>query len=85
MDNPVTQLLGHDSITFSPAIIGQSLNVWTMRGFARLDELALISIADVADDLNNQLAPQRSPDKKHATEAMDYALGAVDGEDSALT
>jgi DGQHR domain-containing protein len=85
MDNPVTQLLGHDSLTFSPAIIGQSLNVWTMRGYARLDELALISIADVADDLNNQSAPQRSPDKKHATEAMDYALGAMDGEDSALT
>jgi DGQHR domain-containing protein len=85
MDNPVTQLLGHESLTFSPAIIGQSLNVWTMRGYARLDELALISIADVADDLNNQLAPQRSPDKKHATEAMDYALGAVDGDDSSLT
>jgi DGQHR domain-containing protein len=85
MNNLVTQLLGQEKITFSPAIIGQSLNVWTMRGYARLDELALISIADVANDLNNQSAPQRSPDKKHATEAMNYALGAIEGEDASLT
>lgn len=85
MTNLVTQLLGQEKITFSPAIIGQSLNLWTMRGYARLDELALISIADVANDLNNQSAPQRSPDKKHATEAMNYALGAIEGEDASLT
>jgi DGQHR domain-containing protein len=85
MTNLVTQLLGQERFSFSPAIIGQSLNVWTLRGYARLDQLALISIADVANDLNNQTAPQRSPDKKHAKEAMDYALGAIEGEDSALT
>ena len=84
MNSPVSELMGISKISFSPVLVGQSLNVWSLRGFARLDELAVISKADVANDVDNETAPQRLPDNKHAEEAMDYALDADENNLSAL-
>jgi hypothetical protein len=55
------------------------------RGSIELDKLAAIAIADVANDLDNKTAPQRHPDSKHAKEALEYAIGSIDGEDETLT
>ena len=85
MSNEVTLLLNRSTLSLGPAVVGQSLNVWAIRGFAALDELATISIADVANDLTNVSAPQRHPDQTHAREALDYALGAVDGDADSIT
>ena len=75
----VSKLLGSSKAVFSPAVVGQSLSVWVLRGSAELDKLAAIAFADVANDITNPAAPQRLADKVHAKEALNYALGQ--GED----
>lgn len=78
-------LLGTSTLVISPVIAGPSLSVWVARGSIELDKLAAIAIADVANDLDNKTAPQRHPDSKHAKEALEYAIGSIDGEDETLT
>lgn len=76
----VSNLLGSTKAVFGPAVVGQSLSVWVLRGAAELDKLAAIAFADVANDITNPLAPQRLADNTHAREALNYALAM--GEDS---
>ena len=79
----VSKLLGSSKIIFSPAVVGQSLSLWVLRGSAELDKLASIAFADVANDITNPGAPQRLADNGHAREALEYALAMT--EDSAET
>ena len=76
----VSELIGSNKAVFEPAVVGQSLSVWVLRGAAELDKLAAIAFADVANDITNPLAPQRLADNTHAREALNYALAM--GEDS---
>lgn len=69
-------ILMRNELIFAPAVIGRSLSIWCIRGFAPLDELSAISLADVANDVTNQKAPQRHPNKEHAEEAFSYAITA---------
>jgi len=75
----VSKLLGSNTAVFSPAVVGQSLSLWVLRGSAELDKLAAVAFADVANDITNPNAPQRLADTTHAKEALNYALGM--GED----
>jgi DGQHR domain-containing protein len=79
----VSKLLGSSKVIFSPAVVGQSLSLWVLRGSAELDKLASIAFADVANDITNPGAPQRLADNGHAREALEYALAMA--EDSAET
>lgn len=74
----ISELLETSKAIFSPAVVGQSLNVWVLRGSADLDKLAAIAFADVANDITNPSAPQRLADNTHAKEALNYALGMGD-------
>jgi DGQHR domain-containing protein len=81
----VSELLGLEKAIFSPAVVGQSLSLWVLRGSAELDKLAAVAFADVANDITNPNAPQRLADTKHAKEALNYALGmGEDVNDSAV-
>lgn len=82
MDIQVDQILNKQTLRLTSVILGKSLNIWCVRGFAKLDDLSAISLADVANDVTNQKAPQRSPDKRHAEEAFAYAMSA--NEDGAV-
>ena len=70
----VSKLMGVNKFVFSPAVVGQSLSVWVVRGSAELDKLAVMAFADVANDLTNPRAPQRLADTAHAKAALNYAL-----------
>ena len=70
----VSKLMGVSKFLFSPAVVGQSLSVWVVRGSAELDKLAVMAFADVANDLTNPNAPQRLADTAHAKAALNYAL-----------
>lgn len=63
-----------EELTIANLIMGSNLNLRVVRGFASLDQLALISAPDVFDEIKNPLGTQRDPDKKHAQDALDYAL-----------
>lgn len=64
-------------LTVNGVTIGKNLNVSVIRGFARLDELALISSADVFDQVNNPLGTQRDPNKLHAKQVLEYAMNSI--------
>lgn len=81
----VSMLMGANKVLFSPAVVGQSLNVWVIRGSAELDKLAAMAFADVANDITNPGAPQRLADAGHAKEAINYALAlSEDASDSVV-
>lgn len=56
---------------------GPNLNLSVLRGYASLGRLAHISKADEFDQLSNEAGIQRSAAARHASEALDYALGAA--------
>ena len=76
MTNQLTDRFGSE-LTIENVIVGSNLNLAVIRGFARLDELAFISAPDVYNQVNNEFGTQRSPDKSHAAQVLDYALTAV--------
>lgn len=65
-------------IDFGLCAVGTNLNVITLRGYARLDQLAAVSAPDVFDQVENPEGTQRNLNKKHADECLTYAEGAVD-------
>jgi DGQHR domain-containing protein len=69
---------GHfgDSIDFGPCIIGETLNLLCLRGFARLDQLAAISAPDIYDMVDNPSGTQRALKRRHATECLTYAMAS---------
>src|SRR5690348_13142522 len=73
-----------DTIDFGPCVVGQNLNLLTVRGYGRLDELALVSAPDIYDMVDNPEGTQRDLKEKHAEEVLNYALeaAAVPAEES---
>lgn len=67
-----------NTLEISNVTVGKNLNIAVIRGFARLDELALISRADVFDQKINPLGTQRNPSKPHAKQVLEYALGSLE-------
>jgi hypothetical protein len=59
-------------------LVGRSLNLLTIRGYARLDQLAAISAPDVFDQKQNPNGTQRNLTPLHAREAFEYAMDASD-------
>jgi DGQHR domain-containing protein len=67
-----------ETLEIANVTVGKNLNIAVIRGFARLDELALISRADVFDQKANPLGTQRNPSKPHAKQVLEYALGSLE-------
>lgn len=61
-------------LDLGPCLVGENLNLLTLRGFARLDALACISAPDVYDQVDNPTGTQRELKKKHAEECLTYAI-----------
>jgi DGQHR domain-containing protein len=70
-------------------VIGRNLNLWEIRGYARLDQLAAVSAPDVFDKYLNPHGTQRDLKPKHAKQAFNYASEATtliaDAEPRAFT
>jgi DGQHR domain-containing protein len=66
-----------EMMDFGPCVVGQNLNVLTVRGFGRLDQLAVISAPDVYDMVDNPEGTQRDLKEKHAQQCLEYALEAA--------
>jgi DGQHR domain-containing protein len=56
--------------------VGTNLNLQVIRGFARLDQLAIISAPDIYDQVTNPTGTQRLLNKEHAEACMVYASEA---------
>lgn len=66
------------TVDFGACFVGENLNVRVLRGFARLDQLAIVSAPDIYDQVENPTGTQRALSKQHARECADYAEGAAD-------
>lgn len=55
------------------ALVGRNLNLTQLRGYARLDELAAVSLADEFDQELNPLGTQRDLNGLHARKIAEYA------------
>jgi DGQHR domain-containing protein len=64
-------------VDFGPCVVGKNLNVLSVRGYGRLDQLACVSDADVYDQVDNPTGTQRALNKKHAQECFEYAEAAA--------
>lgn len=61
-------------VEIGPCLVGKNLNLFTLRGFAKLDALATISAADVFDQEKNEFGTQRDLKRPHAVAAFEYAM-----------
>jgi len=59
-------------------IVGENLNLVSIRGYARLDVLAAVSSPDVYDQIHNEHGTQRDLSSKRSRDALTYALEAVE-------
>lgn len=69
-----------DVLDFGPVIVGKNLNLLSVRGYSRLDKLAVVSAPDVYDMVANPTGTQRELKQKHARECFEYATEALDVE-----
>lgn len=67
-------------IDLGECAIGRNLNLVVLRGFAPLDRLAVISDADVYDQVDNPMGTQRNIKKDHARECLAYALDSIEAD-----
>lgn len=72
------ELLFGQYIDLGPCLVGNNLNQLTVRGFADIATLAIVSGPDVYDKKLNPNGTQRELKKKHATEAYQYAIESKD-------
>lgn len=79
MENEITRRFGRE-LVIRDIVVGKNLNVWVIRGYAQLDQLAYISVPDVYNQVTNPFGTQRNPDKSHAKQVLQYALSALDEE-----
>lgn len=63
-----------DTIDLGACLVGKNLNLLTVRGFGRLDQLAVVSAPDVYDMIDNPTGTQRALKMEHARDCFDYAL-----------
>lgn len=59
-------------------IIGENLSELALRGFAPMDRLAVISEADVYDQVTNPEGTQRDLKPRHASDCLKYAMSTLD-------
>lgn len=64
-------------IDLGPCVVGQNLNLATLRGFSTLDVLAEISAPDIFDQVDNPTGTQRDLKSKHAQECFSYAMDSI--------
>ena len=72
------ELLFGPYIDLGPCLVGHNLNQLTVRGFADIATLAIVSGPDVYDKKLNPNGTQRELKKKHASEAFQYAMESKD-------
>ena len=72
------ELLFGPYIDLGPCLVGYNLNQLTVRGFADIATLAIVSGPDVYDKKLNPNGTQRELKKKHASEAFQYAMESKD-------
>lgn len=72
------ELLFGPYIDLGPCLVGRNLNQLTVRGFADIATLAIVSGPDVFDKKLNPQGTQRELKKKHASEAYQYAIESKD-------
>jgi len=65
------------SVILENCIVGSNLNLVSIRGFARLDELAAISAPDVFDQIHNEHGTQRDLSAARSKAATEYAMDSV--------
>ena len=65
-------------LRIGPYLIGRNLNILSISGYAPLDALAAVSGPDVYDMVDNKLGTQREPNRKHAQQCLQYAIGSTD-------
>jgi DGQHR domain-containing protein len=58
--------------------VGLNLNIISVRGFAKLDEIASVSGPDTFNQVNNPEGTQRVLKSKHSAQALTYALESQD-------
>ncbi len=66
------------TVVLKNLIVGQNLNLVSIRGFARIDVLAAISAPDDYDQVLNPQGTQRALNPKRSKEAMEYAMESVE-------
>jgi DGQHR domain-containing protein len=64
-------------VVLENCIVGQNLNLLSIRGFARLHVLAAISAPDIFDQRENPMGTQRDLNVKRSRDALDYAMASV--------
>jgi hypothetical protein len=76
----VVRLLGAEVLDLGPCLLGESLNLLVLRGYAGADVLAAISAPDIYDMVENPKGTQRNLNPAHARDARTYAIesGAVE-------
>ena len=79
MSKQIVERFGRE-LVIRDVIVGKNLNVWVIRGFASLDQLAFISAPDVYNQLTNPLGTQRDPDMGHARKVLEYAITSLSEE-----
>jgi DGQHR domain-containing protein len=72
-----TELIGSSAILLGPCLVGPSLNMTVIRGFAPIHHLAIPSAPDIFDGMDNPTGTQRDLNRKHARESMAYAVEAA--------
>lgn len=77
-ENNLKKHLNEEYIDLGACSLGRNLNLLSIRGFARLDELAIISGPDTQNDFENPEGTQRPLAGKHSLQALQYALGSLD-------
>lgn len=65
------------SIDLGLCAVGSNLNLISVRGFAKIDQLASISGPDVFDQEENPTGTQRALNRNHSQDAVDYAMGSL--------
>jgi DGQHR domain-containing protein len=81
-ERDVLEYFGRE-IDLGPCLLGENLNLLTLRGFAPIDRLAVVSGPDIYDMERNPTGTQRNLDNPHARQAREYATnsGGVDAVD----
>lgn len=62
-----------DQLEFGPCVVGKDIDLTAIRGFGRLDELAVFSSPDVYSAESNPTGTQRELKPAHVREAFEYA------------
>jgi hypothetical protein len=67
----------NEYIDLGRCVVGQNLNLVTLRGYSSLDVLAEISAPDIFDQVDNPNGTQRDLKSQHAQECFSYAMDST--------